>query len=57
MGKKILSFFGLCAYAVGVLGGLGFSLAGHGWFIAACIAVLGVMAFPSARECYKTLAA
>lgn len=57
MGKKILSFFGLCAYAVGVLGGLGFSLAGHGWFIAACIVVLGVMAFPSARECYKNLTA
>ena len=56
-GKKILSFFGLCVYAVGVLGGLGFSLVGHGWFIAACVAVLAVLAFPKAKEFFKNLTA
>lgn len=53
--KNIGKFFLLVCYAVGVLGGLGFALYGKGWFIAACIVVLGGMAFPTAKKLYKSL--
>lgn len=56
-GKKILSFFGLCAYAVGAIGGVGYAIYGKGWFIAACVAVLAVLAFPKAKEFFKNLTA
>ena len=57
MGKKFLSFFGLCAYVLGVLGGLGYCIAAGAWVIAAAVVVLGVMAFPTARQFFKDLQA
>lgn len=47
--KKLLGFFGLCAYAVGVIGGVLASGLGGSWFVAVCVAALGAMAFPTAK--------
>ena len=55
--KKILSFFGLCFYIVGAIGGLGWSLYGKGYFIACCVALLVVYAFPTAKKLYGNLLA
>ena len=57
MVKKILSFFGICAYVLGVLGGLGYCIAAGAWVIAAAVVILGVMAFPTARQFFKDLQA
>lgn len=54
--KKILYFLALFAYAVGVLGGIGYALyGGSGYFVPACLVVLAVMAFPEAKRCYNKL--
>lgn len=53
--NKLIAFFGLCAYVLGVLGGFGYL-----WWIkekpiALCIVVLGIMAFPTAKKFWKEL--
>lgn len=53
--KKFIYFFALFAYAVGVIGGIGYACYCKEWFVAACVAVLGVMAFPKAKEFVKEL--
>ena len=55
--KKVVSFFGLCAYAVGSIGGFGLAMYGKGYFIALCVVALAVMAFPKAKEFFKELTA
>lgn len=56
--KKIGCFFGLCAYAVGTIGGvLACGLGAGAWLISACVAVVAVFAFPKAKELFKTLTA
>lgn len=55
MFKKILQFFGLCAYVVGAIGGFGYAVYSKTGFVAACIVVLAVMAFPTAKEWFKSL--
>lgn len=49
------SFGTICAYAVGAIGGVGTALASGSYFIAACVALLALMAFPKVRETYKDL--
>ena len=53
----MLGFFGLCAYVVGVIGGVLASGLGGSWFVAVCVAILGAMAFPTARQFFKDLQA
>jgi len=53
--KKILRFFGLFAYAVGAIGGFGYSMYCKAYFIAVCVVVLAVMAFPTAQKWFKEL--
>jgi uncharacterized membrane protein len=53
--KKFIYFFALCAYAVGTIGGIGYACYSKAWFIAVCVAVLGIMAFPKAKEFFKKL--
>lgn len=53
--KKFGYFFGLCAYAVGALGGLGFALYNKGYFIAVCVVVLAAIAFPTVKSFYNKL--
>ena len=53
--KKIVAFFGLCFYAVGSIGGIGYACFCRAWVVAACVAVLAVIAFPKAKEFFSTL--
>ena len=55
--KKILNFFGLFAYVVGSIGGFGYAIYAKAYFIAVCVAVLAGMAFPTAKEWFKSLTA
>lgn len=55
--KKILYFFAICAYVVGAIGGLGWTLYCKAWFIAVCVAALAVMAFPTLKDCFNKLKA
>lgn len=54
--KKLISFLGFCAYVVGSLGGLIYSLYCHKYLIAICVVALAVMAFPTFRKFIKELA-
>lgn len=53
--KKFLSLFGLCAWAVGTIGGIGYSLYCGAGLIAACVAILAAMAFPTAKKWFDTI--
>jgi hypothetical protein len=53
--KKILSFFGLCAYAVGTIGGIGYACYNRAFFIAVCVALLAWFAFPKAKQFFNEL--
>lgn len=53
--KKIGYFFGLCAYAVGAIGGFGYSAYCKAWFIAICVVALAAMAFPTAKKFFNGL--
>lgn len=57
MAKKLLSFFGLAAYAVGTIGGFGYCAYCQAWVPAVAVVLLGVMAFPTAREFFRNLTA
>lgn len=52
---KILKFVGLCAYAVGSIGGFGYALYSKAYFVAVCVVVLAAMAFPTAKNWFKSL--
>lgn len=54
--KKILYFLALFLYGVGAIGGIGYSLYSGAWIIAIAVAVLAVMAFPTAKKFYHLLA-
>lgn len=53
--KKVISLFGLFAYIVGTIGGFGYAAYCKAWFIACCVAALGVMAFPTLLKFWKEL--
>ena len=55
MAKKFLSFFELCAWFIGAVGGFGYALYNKAYFIGACIVVLAWMAWPSVRKCWDNL--
>jgi hypothetical protein len=53
--KKILCFIALFLYVMGAVGGIGYCLYSHAYLIAIAVAVLGVMAFPTAAAMFKFL--
>lgn len=53
--KKWIDFFGICFYTVGTIGGFGVAIANGCYFIASCVAALGVLAFPTVKEMFKDL--
>lgn len=53
--RKILSFFMLCLYVLGVIGGIGYTLYCGAYPIAAGVAALGYMAFGKAKEYFDYL--
>lgn len=57
MAKNFLKFFALFCYTVGSIGGFGYAAWQKEWFVAICVAVLAVMAFPTAKRYFKELQA
>lgn len=55
MKNKFLELIMLFAYAIGTINGIGYSIYIGEWVTAVCVAVLSVMAFPMARNCWKEL--
>lgn len=55
MKKYFVALLWLAAYAVGLVGGVGYAAYSGAWVIAICVALLGVMAFPKAKEAFKVL--
>ncbi len=53
--KKFGYFFALFAYAVGASCGFGYAAYCKAWFIAICVVVLAVMAFPTAKKFFNNL--
>lgn len=53
--KKLLSFFALCAYVMGVIGGIGYACYSHAYLIALCVGITGYLAFPKVKECFHDL--
>lgn len=50
-----LSFILVCAYFVGVIGGIGWAIYNKAYLIGACVLLLGVMAYPTAKKCFHFL--
>ena len=55
MKKQFLSFFGICAYVMGTIGGFGFSVYGGSWPVAIAVLILAFMAWPTAVNYWKYL--
>ena len=55
MKKYFVALGWLVAYAVGLVGGVGYAAYNGAWVVAVCAALLGVMAFPKAKEAFKVL--
>ena len=55
MKKYFVALLWLAAYAVGLIGGVGYAAYSGAWVIAICVILLGVMAFPKVREALKVL--
>lgn len=55
MKNKFLVLIMLFAYLIGTVNGIGYSIYIHEYVTAICVAVLSVMAFPMARNCWKEL--
>lgn len=53
--KKILYFFVICLYALGFIGGLGWTLYNRAFLIAFGVFTLGVMAFPTLKTLFHKL--
>lgn len=55
MKKQVLSFIILFLYALGVIGGIGWSLYNSSYVVAAGVVALAVMAWPTAVNHYNIL--
>lgn len=55
MKNKFLALIMLFAYVIGTINGIGYSIYIGEWVTAVCVAVLSVMAFPMAQNCWKEL--
>ena len=53
--KKYYYLIVLFAYVMGTIGGIGYACYSGAWVIAAAVAVLGAMAFPTAKKLYHLI--
>lgn len=53
--KNFLYIFILLAYAIGTINGIGYSIYIHEYVTAICVAVLAILAFPSAYYYFTKL--
>ena len=52
--KNILKLFGIAAWALGTIGGIGYAIYSKAYLIAIAIAVLGAMAFPTVKKWFPS---
>ena len=55
MKKYFVALAWLAAYAVGLVGGVGYAAYSGAWVIAICVVLLGIMAFPKVKEAVEVL--
>lgn len=55
MKNEFLAFAVLAVAAVALIGGIGYTLYCGAYFIAVCIAALGVLAFPTLYEAWQII--
>lgn len=53
--KRIACFLGLVAYAIGIAGGIGYTIYCKAWVVAICLPVVAWMAVPTVKDWFKTL--
>ena len=53
MKNKILAMVLLFCYLIGTVNGIGYSIYIHEYVTAICVAVLALMAFPTAKNCWN----
>lgn len=53
--KKILYFIGLFAYAMAIIGGIGYTVYCKAYVIAIAVALMAYMAFPTAKDWFLKL--
>ena len=53
--KKFGYFFGICAYALGAIGGFGYAICCKAYLIAVAIIVLAAMAFLTLKQFFNKL--
>lgn len=52
--NNFLKLFGIAAWALGTIGGIGYCLYFHHYLIAVAIAILGAMAFPTVKKWFPS---
>ena len=55
MKKEIISFIILALYILGSIGGFGYSIYSEAYLISIAVLALAVMAWPTAKKCFKEL--
>lgn len=55
MKKDFLKFFAICAFGFGALGGFGYAAYSGAWFIAFCIVILAILAWPTVKGYHRAL--
>ena len=53
--KKFAYLIILFAYVMGTIGGIGYACYAGAWVIALAVVILGVMAYPTAKEFYNKI--
>lgn len=53
--KKIIYLIILFAYVMGIIGGIGYACYCKAWVIAVAVAILGMLAFPTAWYIYEKM--
>ena len=53
--RKFMCFIALFLYIMGTIGGIGYCIYSNAYVIAIAVAVLSVMAFPTAQNMFKNL--
>ena len=55
MKKNFIKFALICAWFMGTVGGFGYACYSKAYLIAACVAIVGAIAFPQVKRWWKEL--
>ena len=53
--KKVYYFVMLCLCALGIIGGIGYSVFCGAWYVVVGVVALGYTAWPKVKECFNGL--